>query len=51
MSDGKLVQEWFKYSQNDLTSAHHLLAKPIRFNTPRLAAAVNGNVFLELFIA
>jgi DNA-binding NarL/FixJ family response regulator len=28
-----------------------LLAKPIRFNTPRLAAAVNGSVFLELLIA
>jgi len=24
MSDIKLVQEWFNYSQNDLTSAHHL---------------------------
>jgi len=24
MSDSKLVQEWFNYSQNDLTSAHHL---------------------------
>jgi len=24
MSDHKLVQEWFSYSQNDLTSAHHL---------------------------
>jgi len=24
MSDRKLVQEWFNYSQNDLTSAHHL---------------------------
>ena len=24
MSDSKLVQEWFKYSQNDLISAHHL---------------------------
>jgi len=24
MSDIKLVQEWFKYSQNDLTSARHL---------------------------
>ena len=24
MSDSKLVQEWFQYSQNDLVSAHHL---------------------------
>jgi len=24
MSDSKLVQEWFNYSQNDLTSAYHL---------------------------
>jgi hypothetical protein len=24
MSDSKLVQEWFTYSQNDLTSAQHL---------------------------
>jgi len=24
MSDSKLVQEWFKYSQNDLVSARHL---------------------------
>jgi HEPN domain-containing protein len=24
MSDSRLVQEWFAYSQNDLTSAHHL---------------------------
>jgi HEPN domain-containing protein len=24
MSDSKLVQEWFTYSQNDLTSAKHL---------------------------
>jgi HEPN domain-containing protein len=24
MSDGKLLQEWFQYSQNDLISAHHL---------------------------
>jgi HEPN domain-containing protein len=24
MSDSKLVQEWFKYSQNDLISARHL---------------------------
>ena len=24
MSDTKLVQEWFKYSGNDLVSAHHL---------------------------
>jgi HEPN domain-containing protein len=24
MSDNKLVQEWFQYSQNDLVSAHHL---------------------------
>jgi HEPN domain-containing protein len=24
MSDIKLVQEWFNYSQNDITSAHHL---------------------------
>jgi len=24
MSDSKLIKEWFIYSQNDLTSAHHL---------------------------
>jgi len=24
MSDSKLVQEWLKYSNNDLISAHHL---------------------------
>ena len=24
MSDSKLVQEWLRYSQNDLISAHHL---------------------------
>jgi HEPN domain-containing protein len=24
MSDSKLVQEWFIYAQNDLTSAYHL---------------------------
>jgi HEPN domain-containing protein len=26
MSDSKLIQDWFKYSQNDLISANHLFA-------------------------